>query len=189
MKSRLFSDAKIKYIPISKLHCVGRLADTELTQNVMRFGILNPILVNELGGEFSVITGARRIDAAKKAGLKAVPCIILALQPFDADIISITDDTLSLPKSADSIRSKILRFQSLYSISDERIHHFAGRFSFKKAVSRRSLRASISDRRIFLNTVNRAADYMRLSGYEVAVSSTDDVREIKICLSQPQNLW
>ena len=151
----------------------------------MRFGILNPILITDCGGEYYVITGSRRLDAAKSAGLTEIPCIILHVQPFDADIISLTDDTLSLPKTPSELRSRILRFQTLYRISGDRIKRFAGILPKEEVIKApRKLRTSIGDRRIFLNTVNRAADFMRLSGYKVDVSSSDDVQEIKINLSQ-----
>ena len=185
LKERLFADAKIRYVPLSKLRYIGRRAGDDLIRSVMRFGILNPILVSEQRGEYAVITGSRRLDAAKCAGLTEIPCIILHVQPFDADIISMTDDTLLLPKTQNELRARILRFQTLYRISNERIKRFAGILPKEESEKApRKVRTAIGDRRIFLNTVNRAADFMRLSGYKVDVSSSDDVQEIKINLSQ-----
>lgn len=51
----------------------------ELAASVRRLGILNPLLVrHQSGGVYSVIAGNRRLEAAKMAELKSVPCFVLS---------------------------------------------------------------------------------------------------------------
>ena len=49
----------------------------ELSLSIAKHGILSPILVRETGaGGYELIAGERRLRAAKKAGLKTLPCLI-----------------------------------------------------------------------------------------------------------------
>ena len=50
---------------------------TELSQSIVKHGILSPILVRETGaGGFELIAGERRLRAAKQAGLRTAPCMV-----------------------------------------------------------------------------------------------------------------
>ena len=48
----------------------------ELAESIKMYGIIQPIVVTEKEGYFSIIAGERRWRAAKKAGLKEIPVII-----------------------------------------------------------------------------------------------------------------
>ena len=49
----------------------------ELALSIKKHGVLSPILVRETGaGGYELIAGERRLRAAKKAGLKTLPCLI-----------------------------------------------------------------------------------------------------------------
>ena len=49
----------------------------ELSLSIVKHGVLSPILVRETGaGGYELIAGERRLRAAKKAGLKTLPCLI-----------------------------------------------------------------------------------------------------------------
>jgi ParB family chromosome partitioning protein len=49
----------------------------ELSLSITKHGVLSPILVRETGaGGYELIAGERRLRAAKKAGLKTLPCLI-----------------------------------------------------------------------------------------------------------------
>ncbi|NNJ26515.1 ParB/RepB/Spo0J family partition protein [Alienimonas chondri] len=51
----------------------------ELAESITRHGVLQPLLVREVNGEYQLIAGERRLMAAKRAGLETVPCRVLAL--------------------------------------------------------------------------------------------------------------
>lgn len=76
-----------------------------LVQSIEHYGWTNPILVQEK--THRIIAGHGRIEAAKKAGLKAVPCIYLTLSDQDASAYTIADNRLAelsawdLPKLKD----------------------------------------------------------------------------------------
>ena len=49
---------------------------SELAESIKMYGIIQPIVVTEKDGYYSIIAGERRWRAAKKAGLKEIPAII-----------------------------------------------------------------------------------------------------------------
>lgn len=51
--------------------------DQELAENIREYGVLEPLLVREIGeGEYEIIAGERRYKAAQAAGLARVPVIV-----------------------------------------------------------------------------------------------------------------
>ena len=48
----------------------------ELVGSIRRVGILNPLIVARDGEDFVVVAGHRRLAAAKRCGLRCVPCIV-----------------------------------------------------------------------------------------------------------------
>jgi len=68
----------------------------ELTASVLRHGVLQPILVRQLNGkakgQFLCIAGARRLSAAKAAGLAMVPVRVLTLGEEAAEEVAIIEN-------------------------------------------------------------------------------------------------
>ena len=48
----------------------------ELATSIKHYGVLQPIIVENKGKFYQIIAGERRWRAAKKAGLKTIPCLI-----------------------------------------------------------------------------------------------------------------
>ena len=87
----------IEYIPVTKLHAFEghpyKVLDNEemdaLTESVREHGVLSPLIVRPLegaAGEYEVISGHRRLHAAQRAGLEAVP---VTVHPIDRDAAAI----------------------------------------------------------------------------------------------------
>lgn len=55
----------------------------ELTESIKRDGILQPILVRKKGSYYEIVSGERRYQAAKKAGLKEIPVVIRDISDDD----------------------------------------------------------------------------------------------------------
>ncbi|RLF08499.1 MAG: hypothetical protein DRJ60_00110 [Thermoprotei archaeon] len=86
-------------VPVNKLvlHPIhlelGRGADEELIENVKANGVLEPLIVRRVGeGYFEVLSGSRRLDAAKKAGLQSVPCRIVEADDRKASLIAVWEN-------------------------------------------------------------------------------------------------
>jgi len=66
---------------------------SELSQSIIKNGILQPLIVQETGSnEYRLIAGERRLRASKEAGLKSVPCLIKDVSSRDAAVIGLVEN-------------------------------------------------------------------------------------------------
>ncbi len=66
---------KIGHFPGGNQRKVFRKLD-ELAESIRVHGIRQPLLVNEIDGQYTLVAGERRLRAAGLAGLRTVPCLI-----------------------------------------------------------------------------------------------------------------
>ena len=64
----------------------------ELSQSIKSYGILNPLTVRMKGGGYELVAGERRLRAAKLAGLKEAPCILIDVNMEDAGLIALIEN-------------------------------------------------------------------------------------------------
>lgn len=64
----------------------------ELSESIKSYGILNPLTVRVRNGRYELIAGERRLRAAKLAGIREVPCIIIEVSMEDAGLISMVEN-------------------------------------------------------------------------------------------------
>ena len=64
----------------------------ELSDSIRNYGILNPLTVRSRGGKYELVAGERRLRAAKLAGLRDVPCILIDVNMEDASLISLIEN-------------------------------------------------------------------------------------------------
>lgn len=65
---------------------------TELSDSIKNYGILNPLTVRLRCGKYELVAGERRLRAAKLAGLREVPCILLDVNMEDASLIALVEN-------------------------------------------------------------------------------------------------
>jgi len=78
-------EAGVREVPVSKIvaspwqprSSFGAEALTELVESVKIHGVLQPLLVREVGKKFELIAGERRLRASQAALLKRVPIIVI----------------------------------------------------------------------------------------------------------------
>ena len=98
------NDTQITQVPISKLHpfeghpykVLDDAEMDELTESIREHGVMSPLLVRPLEGspgEYEVISGHRRLFAARRAGLDTVPAFVHAIDR-DAASILLVDSNL-----------------------------------------------------------------------------------------------
>jgi ParB family chromosome partitioning protein len=87
-------------VPLSRLH-IGSLqprrgvdpaATARLTASIAEQGVLEPLLVRPVGGDFEIIAGSRRYQAAKLAGLNEVPVIVRTLSDREALMVALVEN-------------------------------------------------------------------------------------------------
>lgn len=64
----------------------------ELAESIKNYGIIQPLLVKENGDSYIVVSGERRLRAAKIAGLEKVPAIIKDVDEEISDKISLIEN-------------------------------------------------------------------------------------------------
>jgi len=55
----------------------------ELAASIRKIGLINPLTVKEVDGGYEVVAGHRRLLAARRAGLVAVPCLVRSKRDAD----------------------------------------------------------------------------------------------------------
>lgn len=89
---RKISLQQLNVSPLQPRRTLDNAAISELAASIQRQGVLQPILVREVGTGFEIIAGERRYRAAKRAGLSEVPVIVKELSDQQALEIAIVEN-------------------------------------------------------------------------------------------------
>ena len=124
---RIIRKKRIEYIDIEKIvtgkFTLRRHFDQEkidrLTRSVENFGVLQPVTVRKFGKSYELISGERRVMAAKAAGLSTVPAMLVDARFDIAAAMAIAEnqqrEELNLMDAAESFMSLIRRRGLTYS--------------------------------------------------------------------------
>lgn len=86
----------------------------ELAHSIEENGLLQPITVRKVAGNFEIIAGERRYRACKKLGLKDIPCIIQQMNDQDVDVVAIIEniqrENLSVIEEAKAYQTLLLTY-------------------------------------------------------------------------------
>lgn len=104
-------------------------APVELVESVRHFGVLEPLLVQKRDRRYRVVTGRRRLAAARAAGAREVPCAVRRLTdaelsalkaPLGTKPVSTVEPTATGAAAADVLRARELaiRLSSVLSCAD-----------------------------------------------------------------------
>jgi ParB family chromosome partitioning protein len=91
----------------------------ELRDSIAEHGVIQPLTVRARGGRYELIAGERRLRAAKLAGLREVPCIIMDVDLESSGVIALIENIqrrdLDFVEEAEGI-SRLIR---LFGMSQE----------------------------------------------------------------------
>lgn len=73
--------------------------DDDLRDSIKELGILEPLLVKDIGDGFEIIAGNRRFKEAGRLGFPAVPCIVFNATGAHSDKIKLHENLKRLPLS------------------------------------------------------------------------------------------
>lgn len=65
---------------------------SQLAESIQQHGVLQPILVREVGGRYTIIAGERRWRASKLAGLSEIPAIIVEADDLEAAQLALIEN-------------------------------------------------------------------------------------------------
>lgn len=99
-KSGLFESKKILDVPVEHLSPnpdqprsnFSPAALEELADSIAQHGILQPLTVRRTAEGFQLISGERRLRAAKLAGLSAVPCIVAEVEQEESALLALVEN-------------------------------------------------------------------------------------------------
>jgi ParB family chromosome partitioning protein len=88
---------KVKNLKVSPFNVRKDMGSKEselsMTDNVKELGILQDLVVRPTGnGDYEVVIGQNRLEAAKKAGLKSVPCNVRRMSDEEAVLASLSEN-------------------------------------------------------------------------------------------------
>ncbi len=63
-----------------------------LSDSIRQNGILQPLTVRQCGSKYELIAGERRLRAAKLAGLRCVPCIVMEINDRNSAILALVEN-------------------------------------------------------------------------------------------------
>lgn len=86
------SVARVKPNPFQPRKIMGENEITELSQSIKELGVLQPILVRQVGDAYELIAGERRLRAAQRAGLAEIPAMVVETQPLTQQIIALVEN-------------------------------------------------------------------------------------------------
>jgi len=99
-KYGLYRSDKIAFVPVEQI--VPNPAQPrkefepeslrELADSISRYGVLQPLTVRFRKRGYELVAGERRLRAARLAGLRTVPCIILDIDKEDASLIALVEN-------------------------------------------------------------------------------------------------
>jgi ParB family chromosome partitioning protein len=96
-----------------------------LAESVKAQGVVEPLVVRPVGDGYEVVSGYRRLEAARRAGLETVPCIVREIDDVEATMLSLVEnlDRVDLPDIAKARALKRLidsgRFRSVRELAEK----------------------------------------------------------------------
>lgn len=121
-----------------KLFDDERLA--ELSQSITEYGVISPLTVRLHYGRYELVSGERRLRAARMAGLKKVPCIILDVDMEESGLLALVENLQRQDLDFLEEARGIENLMRLYGLSQEECARRLGRSQSAVANKLRLLR-------------------------------------------------
>lgn len=119
----------------------------ELADSIRQVGVITPISVRRAACGYELICGERRLRAAKLAGLKEIPAVIMDLSDRESAVVAITENLqrkdLSFFETAESMKNLI----DFHGITQEKVAEALGKSQAAVANKLRLLKLSEKVRR------------------------------------------
>ena len=99
-RSGLFDSQRVLYLPADYIvpnpnqprTMFVREGLEELADSIAEHGILQPLSVREVHGRYQLISGERRLRAARMVGLATVPCILVAASDTESALLALVEN-------------------------------------------------------------------------------------------------
>ena len=164
---------------------------SELAESIKQVGVITPISVRNAPGGYELICGERRLRAAKIAGLKKIPAVILELSDKESAIVAITENLqrkdLSFFEEAESMQNLI----EFHAMTQEAVAQKLGKSQAAVANKIRLLKLPESVRRV-INEGNlcerHARAFLRLPLESLQLAAAKRAVELQMNVSSTEKM-
>ena len=163
----------------------------KLADSISRYGIIQPLSVRQIGENYELIAGERRLRAAKELNLTTVPCIISNVTEEKSAEISIIEnlirEDLNIFEQAEAIEALI----DTYNLTQEQIAEKLSNSQSFVANKLRLLRFNAQEREIILKnnlTERHARSLLRISDNELRRKLIDRITKNNLNVAATENL-
>lgn len=147
-------------------------SDSELRQlsdSIRQNGILQPISVRQKGERYELIAGERRLRAARLAGLREIPCIIMDISERNSAILALVENIQRQDLNFFDEAAAIEKLISYYGMTQEDAAIKLGKAQSTIANKLRLLRLNFTEREYILKnnlTERHARALLKLANVE-----------------------
>ncbi len=99
----------------------------ELAKSIEVHGIIQPIVVRQAGGGYEIVAGERRWRAARRAGLKEVPCLIRELTEEQNALMALIENMQREDLNAIEEAAGLERMAVTFGLTQEQISKSVGK--------------------------------------------------------------
>ena len=148
----------------------------ELAQSIVSYGVIQPLSVRRIADGYELVAGERRLRAAKLAGLREVPCILLAVNEAESGMVALIENLQRRDLDYIEEAEGLARLMRLYGLSQEQAAIRIGRSQSAVANKLRLLRHtqrvrdSLREHRL---TERHARALLRLPGETARLEAID----------------
>ena len=127
----------------------------ELSQSILRYGILQPLTVRRGAQGYELIAGERRLRAARLAGLREVPCLLARADEENSSLLALIENLQRRDLHWFEEAEALSRLISTYGLSQEQAAERLGKSQSAIANKLRLLRLSPECVELLRRTTNQ----------------------------------
>ncbi|MBQ8927870.1 MAG: ParB/RepB/Spo0J family partition protein [Oscillospiraceae bacterium] len=163
----------------------------QLADSIRHNGILQPLSIRQTGNTYQLIAGERRLRAARLAGLRSVPCIILNLNDRNSAILALVENIQRQDLNCFEEAAALEKLITYYGMTQEDAAVRLGRAQSTIANKLRLLRLTDAERTLILDnhlTERHARALLRLGSAEERLAVLDRVIRLGLNVEKTERL-
>ena len=150
-----------------------------LAESIRENGILQPICVRRNGALFEIISGERRVRAAKLIGLQDVPCIIMSVDDEQSAVLALIENIQRKDLSYFEEALAIEKLINVYGLTQESAAERLGKAQSTVANKLRLLRFTDAERTLLINgnlSERQARALIRISEPHIRITVLEKIK-------------
>lgn len=154
-------------------------------------GILQPVCVRKVGAVYEIISGERRTRAAKLAGLREIPCIVMNVDEEQSAVLALIENIQRKDLSYFEEALAIEKLIDFYGMTQEAAAERLGKAQSTIANKLRLLRFSDAEKRLLLTgnlSERQARALVRIDDVKVRKSAIETVVSRHLNIEQTEEL-